>query len=93
MSARDHSRVVASSSPVVEAFVTSAPTAPVSQYASRSGISSSVRAATSCAVSRAAASWNTVLNGRCCSPLIRYSSSGPTAACTAGTAVSCRASR
>ena len=42
---------------------------------------------------RAAASWNTVLNGRCCSPLIRYSSSGPTAAWTAGTAASCRGSR
>ena len=45
------------------------------------------------AVPRRAASWNTVLNGRCCSPLIRYSSSGPTTACTAATAVSCRASR
>ncbi len=40
----DHCLVRTSSNPVVEAFVTSAPLAPVSQYASRSGISSRVSA-------------------------------------------------
>ncbi len=49
--------VVTSSSAVVEALVTSAPTAPVSQYASRSGISSSVRAAATAGVRADAASW------------------------------------
>ena len=43
-----------SNSDVVEAFVTSAPTCPVSQYASRSGISSMVAACLSMGV---AASW------------------------------------
>jgi hypothetical protein len=52
-----HSRVDTSSSAVVEAFVTSAPTEPVSQYPSRSGISSRVRAAASAGVPAAAASW------------------------------------
>ena len=46
-----------SSSAVVEALVTSAPTAPVSQYASRSGISSRVDAADSKGVPSDAASW------------------------------------
>ncbi len=50
-------RVVTSSSPVVEALVTSAPTEPVSQYASRSGMSSRVRAAARAGVPAAAASW------------------------------------
>jgi hypothetical protein len=45
-----------SSSCVVEALVISAPAWPVSQYASRSGISSSVRAALSCGVPADAAS-------------------------------------
>src|SRR3954466_5419274 len=38
------------SSPVVEALVSSVPATPVSQYDSRSGISRSVRAASSCAL-------------------------------------------
>ncbi|GAB3932500.1 hypothetical protein GCM10027614_01800 [Micromonospora vulcania] len=42
---------------VVEALVTSAPTSPVSQYAMRSGISSSRWATSSCGVPVAATSW------------------------------------
>lgn len=66
--------VRASKRPVVEALVSSAPMSPVSQWVSRSGIISSVRAAANCAPSRAAASWKTVLKGRCCNPVIPYSS-------------------
>ena len=51
------SRARVSYSWVVDALVTSAPISPVSQYASRSGISSRVRAAASCRVRAAAASW------------------------------------
>src|SRR3569833_4507884 len=43
-SGSDHAPDRTSYRPVVEAFVTSAPTVPVSQYASRAGIISSVRA-------------------------------------------------
>jgi hypothetical protein len=50
-------RVVTSSSPVVEALVTSTPTDPVSQYASRSGMRSRVSAADRAGVPAAAASW------------------------------------
>ena len=56
-SGRPSSRVRTSSSWVVDALVTSAPTSPVSQYASRSGISSRCRAASNCGVPAAATSW------------------------------------
>jgi len=46
-----------SSSAVVDALVTSAPSVPVSQYASRSGISSRVRAVARAGVPAAARSW------------------------------------
>ena len=65
MRACAQSPVRTSYSPVVEALVCSAPTSPVSQYASRSGIISSVRAASG---TGADSSWYTVLNGRNCSP-------------------------
>ncbi len=55
-----HRRVLASSSWVVEALVSSAPTSPVSQYAIRSGMSSNVEAEASRV---SAASWWMVLNG------------------------------
>jgi hypothetical protein len=50
-------RVDSSSSAVVDAFVISAPADPVSQYASRSGISSNVEADVSAGVPAEAASW------------------------------------
>ena len=50
-------REATSSSAVVDAFVTSAPAEPVSQYASRSGMSSSVFAAASAGLPAAAVSW------------------------------------
>ncbi len=57
ISADAHRCARTSKSWVVEAFVTSAPVSPVSQYPIRSGISSRVRAACSCGVPAAAASW------------------------------------
>ncbi|GAA3421348.1 hypothetical protein GCM10018952_67650 [Streptosporangium vulgare] len=72
VSAVSHSRVLASSSWVVEALVSSAPTCPVSQYAIRSGMSSSVAAEAS---RGSAASWWMVLNGWRAMPVRAYSSS------------------
>ena len=69
-----HSPVVTSSSPVVDALVRSVASTPVSQWTRRSG-SSSIRSAHSyTVVPREAISWYTVVNGRCCSPFLRYSS-------------------
>ena len=63
--------VLTSSICVVEALVSSAATAPVSQYVSRSGSRSSVRAASSCGVPAAARSWHSVLIGITGTPVIR----------------------
>ena len=54
----------------------SATIAPVSQWASRSGTSSSRSAAASCGVPAAATSWKRVLNGRNCRPVIRVELAG-----------------
>ena len=78
---------------VVEALVSSVPCSPVSQYASRSGISSSRSACANCRVSRAATSWYSVLNGAYCSPVAAYSSAAGTVAHTFSATVSVRGSR
>ena len=71
MSSVSQSPVTMDKSCVVEAFVTSAPTRPVSQYPKRSGIRSSVVAASSWAVPAAATSWYKVLNGSSWMPVRR----------------------
>ncbi len=63
MSSESQSRVRALSSWVVLALVASATRSPVSQWRKRSGISSSVSAASSAALPRAATSWSSVLMG------------------------------
>ena len=92
MSASSHAWSVQRSRPVVEAFVTSARATPVSQYASRSGISSAVSA-----ISRISAgsvtSWYRVLNGRNCRPPRSKSSACGTRSCTVATPRAVRASR
>ena len=83
-----------SSSCVVDAFVSSAPTLPVSQYPNRSGMSSSVgRLRDARGVDRAATSWNSVLIGNSWMPVVAYSSSGETARNDLSTTPSVRASR
>ena len=79
-----------SSSDVVEALVISAPGTPVSQYASRSGISSTLAA---CATMGVAASWSIVVNGSCWMPVTAYSSAAGSTACTRGGTPAVRASR
>ena len=78
---------------MVDALVTSATRAPVSQQPSRSGISSAVCAAASAAVPCAATSWNTVLNGCTCRPVRAYSSAAGIVAKTVSGTPSVRASR
>ena len=78
---------------VVEALVSSVPCSPVSQYDSRSGISSSRRVWANWAVERAAASWYSVLKGAYCSPVAAYSSAAGRAAHTFSATPSVRASR
>ncbi len=87
------SRVRGSISWVVEALVSSVPCSPVSQYVSRSGISSNRSARASCAEPRAAASWYKVLNGAYCKPVAAYSSSAGTVAHTRCATPSVRPSR
>ena len=74
---------------LVDAIVSSAPTEPVSQYASRSGIISSRRAAAN-RDGGSAASWWIVLNGRNCRPVVSYSRAAPN---RSGDAGAVRASR
>src|SRR6266511_3000245 len=76
-----------------EAVVNSAPIAPVSQYATRSGISKRVRAAASWAVPPAATIWNTVFSGRNWMPVTAYSSVAGTVASTLAITPSVRESR
>ena len=64
-----HFPVETSSSWVVEAFVTSAPTRPVSQYPSRSGIIRKLRAASSAGDPIAETSWISVLIGSSAIPV------------------------
>ncbi len=89
----DQSRVRGSISWVVEALVSSVPCSPVSQYVSRSGISSSRRAWANWAVPLAATSWYSVLKGAYCNPVAAYSSSGGSVAHTFRATPSVRASR
>ncbi|CAM5744024.1 hypothetical protein SHIRM173S_04244 [Streptomyces hirsutus] len=72
----DQSRVRGSINCVVEALVSSVPCSPVSQYVSRSGISSSRLACASWAVPRAAVNWYSVLNGAYCRPVTACSLPG-----------------
>jgi hypothetical protein len=70
MSPVAHCLVRTSRSWVVEALVTSAPTAPVNHRLSRSGTRRSCSAAPSCGDPAAATTWYIVLNGRNCSPVV-----------------------
>ena len=81
-----HARAPGSSRPVVEALVTSVTASPVNQYASRSGMSSALRARDARASRVSATSWNTVLKGWNCRPLRSYSHWASSSARTAAAA-------